>query len=376
MVYRLAASLGFSLVGIAPAAPSDHAAQFRAWLDAGKHGDMDYLARYADIALDPRHIVPGAKAIICVADRYGGAAIESGAMEPDSGGPQPARSPTGRIARYAQGDDYHRVMKNRLHQLADALREKHPDHLFRTTVDTAPVMEREHAARAGLGWVGKHTLVIHRQLGSYFLLGEIITTVPLQTSAEAGYPPPTAAPVDHCGSCTRCIDACPTQCITPYSIDASRCISYLTLEHRGEIDPALHPMMRDWLAGCDVCQEVCPFNQQAGGEAVVDRVKTDEAKDHEAKPAALSRYAPRLPSLAILEVLEWTEMDRRQALERSALKRIKLDMFKRNALIAAGNYLADCDDAPMRERIAALAADEGESPLVRQTAKQVLARAE
>lgn len=390
LVHRLAASLGFALVGIAPALPSERAAELRAWLDAGKHGEMDYLARYANVAIDPQKVLPGAKAIICVADRYAerGESSEFRVANSELLQEQEDRIdtdcvsstriseletrnfpiPSGRIARYAQGDDYHRVMKNRLHELADALREQFPEHLFRTTVDTAPVMEREHAARAGLGWVGKHTLLIHPQIGSYFLLGEILTTLPLETSADAGFPPPTVAPLDHCGSCTRCIDACPTQCITPYSVDASRCISYLTIEHRSEIDATLHPMMRDWLAGCDVCQQVCPYNAE---KPEIGNSKAEISTSTGTVPAS---YTPRLPALPLLEVLNWTEDSRQATLIRSPLKRIKLDMFKRNALIAAGNFLAEHDAPDLRTRIESLAHDPAESDLVRNTAKQVLSR--
>lgn len=384
LVHRLASSLGFALVGIAPAKPSDRAHELRAWLDAGKHGDMDYLARYADVAIDPCKIVPDAKAIICVADQYashlrsssefkvqsstpdvqGSMLDQNGDSQTSNLEPETSNSPTGRIARYAQGDDYHRVIKNRLHQLADALREQFPEHLFRTTVDTAPIMEREHAARAGLGWIGKHTLLIHPQIGSYILLGEIITTLPVQTSEETGYLPPTTAPTDHCGSCTRCIDACPTQCITPYSVDASRCISYLTIEHRGEIDADLAPLMGDWLAGCDVCQEVCPYNaakveitnsksQFTNGKSPISNLKSQitnanaepidvsaRTESSDAPSHILPQYTPRLKSLPLAEVLNWSEDDRRTALIASPLKRIKLEMFKRNAKIAMANIEA------------------------------------
>jgi len=429
LVHRLASSLGFALVGIAPALPSDHADDLRHWLDAGKHGEMDYLARYAHIAIDPQLALPGAKAIICVADWYGGRqegrealrheGIEarrpqrSGFDDSALGTPHSAIPPTpnselrtpnselgtrnselplARIARYAQGDDYHWVMKDRLHELCDSLRERFPDHLFRAAVDTAPIMEREHAARAGLGWIGKHTLLIHPQIGSWFLLGEVLTTLPLETSADAGFPPPTAPPADRCGTCTRCLDACPTQCITPHSVDASRCISYLTIEHRSAIDPALHPLMGDWLAGCDVCQEVCPYNE--GGELRVrgsqfgaegqglhpPAPSTPNSKLRTPNLAAAAAYAPRLPALPLLEVLGWSEDDRRAAFKGTALKRIKLDMVRRNALIALGNWLAGQPDDSIaglddvRERITAIAADDREPALVRTTAQQVLDR--
>ena len=140
------------------------------------------------------------------------------------------------------------MIKKRLFRLADLLRERWPDHHYKVAVDTAPILEREHAMRAGLGWVGKHTLIIHPRLGSWLLLGQIVTTLDIQPDEPA---------IDHCGTCTRCIDACPTNCIEPYQLDAQRCISYLTIEHRSLIDHEFHSAMGDWIAGCDVCQEVC-----------------------------------------------------------------------------------------------------------------------
>jgi epoxyqueuosine reductase len=378
-VHRLASSLGFALVGIASAEPTGYKKAFELWLAAGKHGEMAYLQTSFDTRIDPQRLLPGATSIICVADWYGGqegqvpGTERQGVRSPHSPSalshPQSPSSPLphGRIARYAWGDDYHRIIKPRLHQLADDLRAKWPQHDFRSAVDTAPLLEREHAKSAGLGWIGKHTLLIHPQLGSWLLLGAIVTTLPIETSANANYPSPLTPPTDHCGTCTRCIDACPTQCITPYSVDASRCISSLTIEHRSAIDPALHPLMHDWIAGCDVCQEVCPFNQEAMGGR--------PAEAH-AGAAMRPQYQPRppAPSVPLIELLNWTEADREAALIRSPLKRIKLDMFKRNALIAAGNWIAKHDDPALREKVMAMAMDESESQVVRETARQVARR--
>ncbi len=353
MVIELAESLGFALCGIADARPSDYADQLRDWLAAGKHGQMRYLADHAAARADPASLLDHARSIVAVADFY----PTQPAAPPISPAPSGA---AGRIARYAWGDDYHKTIKKRLFALADALRERHPDAAFRCVVDTAPIPEREHAARAGLGWVGKHTLLIHPRHGSWMLIGLVLTTLELNPSERMGWPARTAPPADHCGTCTRCIDACPTGCITPYSVDASRCISYLTIEHRSLIDGSLHEPMGDWVAGCDVCQEVCPHNQREGREALPMH------------PA----YAPRppAPTVDLGEVLGWTEDDRRAAFTRSALKRIKLDMFKRNALIAAGNHLSRRDDPGLRQRIEQIAADADEPALVRETAQQVLMR--
>lgn len=362
--------MGFALLGAAPAEASRQEAYVRGWLAEERHGEMTYLARHVAVRLDPRVLLPGARTIICVADRYHAAHERQAASD--------TRVPVGRVARYAWGDDYHKVLKNRLHQLADALRDRWPDHAFKTCVDTAPLMEREHAARAALGWVGKHTLLIHPRLGSYLLLGAIVTTLDVEKGVESGVwdlepddddiappipdpEPQTPDPISHCGTCTRCIDACPTRCITPYQLDASRCISYLTLEHRGLIDAELQPLMGDWLGGCDICQEVCPFNAP-------DRLPLD--------PRPHPRYAPRAPApaLPLRDVLDWTEDDRRAALRGSALKRMKLDMIRRNAVIAAGNHLAARPDAALLHRIESIAADPDEPPVVRDTARRVLAR--
>lgn len=351
-VHRLAQQERFTLLGIAPARPSEHGPFLKDWLTAGKHGEMAYLGEHVEQRLDPTLIVPEARSIICVADAYAWQAPEDQGRETVS--PDAAMNVPGRIARYAWRRDYHRDLKKRLHNLADAMRGIWPEHTFRTTVDTAPVLEREHAQRAGLGWVGKHTLLIHPTLGSWFLLGEIITTLPLQTSIDAAQ----AIRTNHCGQCTRCIQACPTQAITPYSVDASRCVSYLTLEHRGPIDPSLHEGMGTWIAGCDICQEVCPFNQEPA--------KTETAR--------IDGHV----SLPLLEVMNWDIHARQAALQGSALKRIKLDQFKRNAIIAAGNYIqkqpGDEASVKFRQRIAELAHDAQESDLVRLTASQVLNR--
>lgn len=414
------------MLGIAPAQASEHQAFLENWLSEGKHGEMDYLTQHLQKRLDPTALVPNAKAIICVVDRYptrptsppeesaevslrqaADQQQQSQAMAGDVNGDAPEHAPVnaadiaqGKIARYAWKKDYHRDMKKRMHRLTDALRAQFPGNTFKATVDTAPVLEREHAQRAGLGWVGKHTLLIHPQMGSFFLLGEIITTLPLQTSMEAG----AKVMTNHCGACTRCIDACPTQCISPYSVDATRCISYLTLEHRSAINPALHEKMGDWVAGCDVCQEVCPFNQDPTPEAPQmewprqEEQRTAQPAEQSAEPRLLESdgtgdgpggeegadaplpmptFMPRT-SFGLLEIMNWTPQARQDALIGSALKRIKLEQFKRNAIIAAGNVIRREPGHPqatvLREKINALANDPATDELVRTTAMQVIAR--
>ena len=331
-------SLGFCLAGIAPAGSTRYAHELREWLGAGKHGEMHYLARHMAQRLDPRRLVPGARSIICVADRY-----HDGRAEPS-----PGPGPRGRIARYARGDDYHVVMKKRLHRLADELASQFPAESFRACVDTAPVLEREIAQRAGLGAVGKHTLLIAPGNGSWLLLGELITTLELTPSEPCADDP--------CGSCTRCIDACPTDAIAPWTVDATRCISYLTIEHRSEIDQDLHQAMGDWIFGCDICQEVCPHNQP-----------TERSRATGVHPA----YAERHGDFDLLEVLGWNAQTRRDAFERSAMKRAKLAMMKRNALIGAANMLRGRDEPALRRRIEAIAEDPNEPQMVRSMAEGI-----
>jgi epoxyqueuosine reductase len=337
-IKRLARESDFALCGIADARPTDHREHVLAWLAAGRHGAMRWLEENLPLRLDPRELLPGARSVICVADQIG---VE------DRSTPAPPHQ--GRVARYVQVDDYHKVLKKRLQRLADVLRQLHPDDTFRVCVDTAPLLEREYAARAGLGWIGKSTMLIHPSRGSHLLLGEIVTSLELD---------PDPPEPDHCGTCTRCIDACPTQCITPYQLDASRCISYLTIEHREPVISSLHGNIGNWLYGCDICQEVCPYNRSDRGQV------SDSPPDG---------YGPPRPAtMDPLEVLNWSEDDRRAAFLRSAMKRAKLNQMKRNALLVLGN--ARSLDPSAVERMRQIAVDPDEDPMVRQTAEQVLHR--
>lgn len=377
-IIQLGDELGFAMTGIAPVSPSDWQDFMTQWLADGKHGEMDYLAQNQDLRTDPAKLLDAsppsktnprpprnlqdqstAQSVICVLDRY----AHQTDLKP--------QEPAGRIARYAWGDDYHKVLKKRLMNMADQLAEQYPNERFRVAVDTAPILEREQALRAGLGWIGKHTLLINPKLGSWFLLGEIITTLKLTPTVDQPMH-------DHCGTCTRCIDACPTNCITPYQMNASKCISYLTLEHRNTIIDELQIKMDDWLAGCDICQEVCPHNRPPrkprnlppnSGTVSSEQGRYRGTQIHE-------RYAPRSPApgLNLLEVLNWNAESRQQAFMGSALKRMKLEMVKRNALIAAGNYLAKTPDENLLGRITEIAADQTEHELVSHTAQTVLNR--
>ncbi len=339
----MALSLGFAAVGIAPAQPTQWEHILREWLVSGMGADMDYMARDLPLRLDPRGHLANTRAFIMVADQY----AARGACD------DPPLSPgQGRIARYARGRDYHAVMKRRLHRLADTMRSQIPGADFRSFVDTAPVLERELASLAGLGWQAKNTMIIHPRLGSYLLLGGAATNLPLVAL-------PGQQPVaDACGTCTRCIDACPTKAITPYRVDGSRCISYLTIERRTPIEPALHEPMGTWLYGCDICQEVCPHNSPREGRASIG------------DPHAAYRSAR--DSFDLLEVLEWDAPRRTQALIASPMKRASLAMMKRNALIAAGNWLRHHDLPELRERLRRASLDPDEPDLVRSTAAAVV----
>ena len=333
-------ALGFAHVGICLARPTDREAELRDWIDGGRHGEMDWLSERIDAMVDPQHVLPGVRTIICVADRYQGGRDRI----PETG---PAR---GRIARYARGRDYHDVLRRRLDALVEGIRRSCPGAEARGVVDTAPLLEREHAARSGLGLVGKHTLLIRPGEGSWLLLGELLTSLEIECDRPIDREDP-------CGSCTRCIDACPTDAIEPFSVDASRCLAYTTIEHREEIARPFFEPTGDWLFGCDICQEVCPHNQPTRATH---------------RLPVLEEYAPRRDGFDLLEVLGWTEEDRRSAFVTSALKRAKLWMFKRNALICAGNVLRRRDDAGLRSRLESIAVDPAEDPKVNRTARAVL----
>lgn len=344
--------LGFALAGVAHLASSRYANHVRAWIASGRHGTMTYLADGLETRLNPAALLPGARAAIVVADRY---APRGGAMPSAPEAPEcPAPRIPARIARYAQGRDYHDIVKRRLHALSDELRALHPRAEFRTCVDSAPIMERELAERAGLGWIGKHTLLIHPEFGSWFLLGVVLTTLDLRTSD-------TPVP-DHCGSCTRCIDACPTGCITPWSVDASRCIAYLTIERREPIPPDLSAHLGEWLFGCDVCQEVCPHNSARSGA-------WREAHPEPMHPG----YASRADAIDALDVLAWTASDRASARLNEATRRAKLALIQRNAAHIAGGALNGNHGAQARARLEALAGDPGTPHVVRDAARRALA---
>jgi epoxyqueuosine reductase len=323
---------GFALAGVTAASPSPHVGSLETWLGTGMHGSMEWMARHASLRADPTTLLPGARSMICVADRY-----------PPPSGELPTHH--GQVAAYAKGRDYHRDMKRRLHRLCDQWTEAWPEASFRACVDTAPVLERSYAEAAGIGRIGKNTMLIDPAVGSWILLGEVLTTLDISST------PGTEE--DPCGTCTRCIDACPTSAITPWKVDARRCISYLTIEHRGEISAELHENIGSWLFGCDVCQTVCPHNAPT--------TRTGEAVWNDA-------YTPRFTTFDVLGVLDWTAETRTAAIAGTSMTRATLDMIRRNACIVASNMLQQNEHTPLRERLLAISQDPDEPAIVRSAA--------
>jgi len=302
-----ARELGFDRFGVARAEALDgDLAKLRAWIDDGRHGTMDWLARDPGKRCDPRVALPECRSVVVVGISYD---VPASADRRDP-------APAGKIARYARGRDYHRVMQKPLRKLARFLDELGGEGTrSKPYVDHGPVMERPWAARAGVGFVGKHTLLIDPRGGSWFFLGVVLTTLAVEPS-----PPLDVAA--GCGDCRRCIDACPTGAIdAPWSLDARRCISYLTIEHEGAVDPDLAAKFDGWAFGCDICQEVCPYNVKR------------------AAPAENSPFADRLVpaewSLAEMLAIAQDEVDTRLA--QSPLRRAGAEGLRRNAAIVAAN---------------------------------------
>lgn len=367
---------GFALAGFAPLSALSRHDKLKAWIAEGKHGSMAYMAEQLAERLDPTRVLEGAKSAIVLADQYA-----------PRGSQQRQIPGQGRIARYAQGRDYHEFMRKRLRRLCQTWHRADRTHHYRACVDTAPVRERELAALGGVGWIGKNTMLIHPERGSWLLLAVILTTLDVGSQTEIP---------DHCGTCTRCIEACPTQAISDHSVDATRCISYLTIEHRDAIDTQFHAGMGDWLLGCDVCQEVCPHNSGAGKGAVQSDWKpvnkpfttaplpgvwgTPPAPDAIVDPDAEIQpaYAPRRVSLPLLEVLGWNEDARREAFATSSMKRVTLAMLHRNAMIVATNQALSASDqaftAALVQMLQAKASDDSTPGLVRRTAVACLKR--
>jgi len=331
---------GFALAGVAPCEPPSRVDAFHAWLDGGNAGSMDWMHRAADVRSDPRLLLDGARSIIVVADRY----------PPRKASPGPGDA--GRVAAYALGRDYHRHMKRRLHRCCDAWAAAHPGASFRACVDTAPLLERAAAEAAGIGRVGKNTMLIEPGTGSWLLLGAVLTTLDL-TPTRGNHAEP-------CGTCTKCIDACPTQALQPWTLDARRCLSAITIEHRGEYPDALADLGGDWLFGCDVCQDVCPHNGD-----------TRRTRSADTDPA----YDPRAGDLSVSEILDWDASDRIEAIAGTPMTRANLDMWRRNACVVAGNLLMRGEgSSALRARLVEIAGNADEPESVRSAARASLNR--
>ena len=311
-----AREIGFDSCRIAACTVPAHATEFREWLREGAHGEMNYMERGEEKRCDPQQVLPGARSIVALALNY------------FQGEQPPRRSETaarGKIARYALGDDYHKVIESKLEEVDRFLR-GFGGHQ-KCYVDTGPILERDHAAQAGIGWHGKNTMLIDEQLGTWFFLAEILTTLEL---------PPDQPVPDRCGTCDRCIKACPTAAITgPHRLDARRCISYLTIELKGSIPLELRPLIGDRIFGCDDCLEVCPWNRFA-------RVSHETAFSARQSTTGMS----------LREYLELTDAAFRALFKTSPIKRIKRRGFLRNVCVALGNA-GDASDIPALERAAA-----------------------
>jgi epoxyqueuosine reductase len=304
---RLAHELGFADCRIAPCGPPPHAGHFDSWIDEGAHGEMGYMQRGAEKRRDPQLVLPGARSVIVLAMNY------------FQGGPR-----TNGIARYAWGDDYHDVIEAKLRKIDMYLRELGGTQ--KCYVDTGPVLERDFAAEAGVGWHGKSTMLINEKLGTWFFLAEILTTLELEPDSPAR---------DRCGTCARCIGACPTGAITaPHKLDARKCISYLTIEHKTSIPLELRPLIGDRIFGCDDCLAACPWNRFA-------QVSRESA------------FAARRSTIAfaLRDYLRLTDAEFRNLFRDSPIKRIKRRGFVRNVCVALGN-VGDESDLPVLERAA------------------------
>ncbi len=316
-VKALAHECGFELAGVAPALPDSDSLIYHRRIAAGFAGEMNYLTdRRADVRDDPRNLLPSARSIVSVGKLYNG--------------PQPYstkfRAPElAWISRYAWGEDYHEVLRAGLQQLANRLLEDAPPFEYKICVDTAPLLERSYARRAGLGWIGKNTCLINQQMGSWFFLGELLVSMEIE---------PDAPPPDRCGTCTRCIDACPTAAIVPdgasYALDSRLCISYFTIELRGPVPEQNRAEIGNHVFGCDICQDVCPWN----GRSPIS-----------SEPAfAAEHFAPPLERLAQL-----TEQEFRGMFRSSPVRRARYAGFLRNVAVAMGNARAEKFREPLQK---------------------------
>jgi epoxyqueuosine reductase len=297
--------LGFQQLGFSDIELADHEEHLNNWLSKGFHGDMRYMQRHGTRRSRPEELEPGTIRVISARMDY----LPETAQDIES---LLKDSTKGVISRYALGRDYHKLMRKRLQKLAKKIEHHSGPFGYRVFVDSAPVLEKALAEKAGLGWIGKHSNLINQQAGSWFFLGEIYTDLPLPVDKPAA---------EHCGACTRCIDICPTGAIVaPYMVDARRCISYLTIELRGSIPEELRPLMGNRIYGCDDCQLVCPWNRFA-------------------RPTQEGDFEPRhgLDAAQLSSLFQWTEEQFLQRTEGSAIRRIGFACWLRNIAVALGN---------------------------------------
>jgi len=305
-LHQWAQELGFQQLGITGVDLKQHEGYLQKWLDAGYQGDMHYMTRHGLTRARPAELIPGTCTVLTLRMDY----LPESAADPESVLSQNDRA---YISRYALGRDYHKLMRHRLARLAKKIDAELAAGQYRAFVDSAPVLERALAEQSGLGWIAKNTMLINERAGSWFFLGEIYTDIPFTTDA-----PKT---VKHCGSCTACLDICPTQAfVAPHVLDARKCISYLTIEHQGSIDPALRPLMGNRIYGCDDCQLVCPWNKFA-------------------QPTAEADFAPRhnLDDEALIHLFAWTDQEFDTRMQGSPIRRIGHERWLRNIAIALGN---------------------------------------
>ncbi|WP_175871971.1 tRNA epoxyqueuosine(34) reductase QueG [Burkholderia sp. BCC0397] len=359
--------LGFGAIGISDTDLSDAEAGLAAWLEAGYHGEMDYMAKHGMKRARPAELVAGTRRVISVRLAYLPAqtlADEAPGGEPGALAPHDWRArerarlddpQAAVVSIYARGRDYHKVLRNRLQTLAERIEHEIGGFGYRVFTDSAPVLEVELAQKAGVGWRGKHTLLLQRDAGSLFFLGEIYVDLPLPTDAHTSPDTAPEAPGAHCGSCTRCIDACPTGAIVePYRVDARRCISYLTIELKGSIPEPLRPMIGNRVYGCDDCQLVCPWNKFA-----------------QAAPVADFDVRHGLDRATLVELFAWDADTFDTRMQGSAIRRIGYESWLRNLAVGLGNALragADRLAPPARDAIVAAlrARADDPSPVVRE----------
>ena len=323
-----AQALGFSDLKVSDLDLGQAPQHLRDWLDEGRHGQMDYMTRHANLRADPRAILPKALRVLTLRMNYlphtPDFADETWRTKEFKKLEEPHQAV---VSLYARGRDYHKILRNQLQQLASELKAQIGPFDYRVCVDSAPVMEVEFAQKAGLGWRGKHTLLLNREAGSMFFLGEILIDLPLPVD------PPTS---EHCGACTACMDVCPTQAIVaPYQLDARRCISYLTIEHPDAIPEEFRPLMGNRIYGCDDCQLTCPWNKFAQVAADVQR----------------ENFMPRhqLDHSSLLQLWAWTEAEFLARHSGSAIRRIGYQRWLRNIAIALGNALRQSSDLKQRD---------------------------